>query len=1586
MFEDTANRSCTLLAIFAEQDRVQVTKLIQAVLPGGRSSGLRLIDVGHDLLPGDDKEVALRQQLSESDGVLLFLTQSFLNDEALCMSLSAEARQRWPQQAPPILPLLIRPCAWQTTFLRHLRPFSPRQKALRQQSNTDSAKAELIEYVHDWIVSQFPWTAPWLGIELGAESQYRQRIAETLRAKPYWIEPLVQIPLLDPPAPPQLTNEAPEFDLRAEQAVIRSPDSLVRTWPIVAFGGGHTSGKTTLLYALGLRAAERGVISSSNAMPDTAQPGAELLFLPVLARLREMTPRAIDPTDGPWSLIALLAEHLGKQLHANPKELYRLFRRALWMGRLLILMDDLDSARDELRWIERAVVELIDQFPIGNRVVITSAAAKQFSEGFSAQRAVILSLSTVQTERFLCRAVHSANETAHLPARRTVDERQLQFAIVSHPGIQTLLANPLMLKIWIAIRSSTFEQSIKGNDRATLLHQYVDERLHHYAKAVESSLEKISRTKRNAEHVLEHLALYFLDSGVHTAVSRSRLQHELVATLLQSPAEKRAERAIETDVALILGHGPGLSHLLIEAQDGALAFEHAVFLWYFAASALVRMSAEQRWSRIQPQLRNPLWREPIILCISILANTRANRPQASLLINQIIEEGRKRGAAAQPELLLALAAVLESQSILDQVPPALVSQLQECLNLKLPSVRQQAMAGLVELARLGVMEARALVEEMASLSNLHPEFILALKRLVDTEPFGPVEKQLRALSGHASPAVQAAAIVALESAVRRDPDLRAKLIPCLDSQEEAVLRAGFKVLMPLFSQADDIRPQLESRLIASNPRAVAAGLTSLHDEQLSDAAIRQILTERLRDQPPHVRIQLLAQLLPLALIESQALATLLAALRDSNFTVREGVFSSLCYLSRFDLRIRDAVLGHIDATWPAFPPEIPPQLCSVYILFIRFMNLRDPWVWQKIRPKLRHPDAWVREAFIKALASWVEHLPELQDDLWAMVHDDNEATTVRQAALVGLLPVVSHYPEMRPLLERRMAGQTNEKAPPYEAMLWAIDTLACIDEPTKEWLDAQRKQIDQPRVKTVYLSLLYQASPNREDIRKELLSLLQSDDANVALTAWLSLAGTLDGDSLQLAEVQAFLAAPNIWLRREAILWLVGLRERTPQVRKALQAQLASNDLLSFSRALFKLLASNRSDVEMFVVCARALQRFNAAQSDPLRSIHPDLLAFFLLRHRHQESILEQLHAQNSTLADRLRQVLPQLRALMADPARLLAETQQSIELIPSEQATARVMSSFVWGRLAKRFGRDPSTGPGRHLGSANPRLQAEAMGALMAANPKDMGVKLLAQLEGPSAADDTRILSTLMLGNLRTTSPDVVKVLRLQLAAPNPMVRLAALKSLIPLANDNREIASWLIPWLGVYTEGAEDMGVHVRIPDAVPWSGPALRREIASAIASHLSEGTELCDQIVAMLAASAWPARQGAAWALSMMPGGPSEMLRKQLRRLISDPRNDDLLLERLQAARALNALPVKSRSDIEATQALAEEGLAYGLAPWHLAPFQGAACRQAAVHLYAALPSAYRLRSVLQQRAEQDPSDAVRELANHVLNAA
>ena len=197
-------------------------------------------------------------------------------------------------------------------------------------------------------------------------------------------------------------------------------------------------------------------------------------------------------------------------------------------------------------------------------------------------------------------------------------------------------------------------------------------------------------------------------------------QHKPSGTAQRQELEQVLEticlRFVGHDPALASPQGPGagpsgrrrflqdmrhFAGLLAERGRDAFGFLHLTFQEYFAGRALARMDPDQRWAAIEPNLHRPRWREPILLCAGQLGVLERRRDEVSDLAQCILDANSAHEAILHRDLFLTAALAADDVGLSSTLLDELAAQLQPLQHSPIPTVRDTALAGLAQLARLG---------------------------------------------------------------------------------------------------------------------------------------------------------------------------------------------------------------------------------------------------------------------------------------------------------------------------------------------------------------------------------------------------------------------------------------------------------------------------------------------------------------------------------------------------------------------------------------------------------------------------------------------------------------------------------------------------------------------------------------------------------------------------------------------------------------------------------------------------------------------------------------------------------------------
>jgi hypothetical protein len=162
-------------------------------------------------------------------------------------------------------------------------------------------------------------------------------------------------------------------------------------------------------------------------------------------------------------------------------------------------------------------------------------------------------------------------------------------------------------------------------------------------------------------------------------------------------------------------------------------------------------------------------------------------------------------------------------------------------------------------------------------------------------------------------------------------------------------------------------------------------------------------------------------------------------------------------------------------------------------------------------------------------------------------------------------------------------------------------------------------------------------------------------------------------------------------------------------------------------------------------------------------------------------------------------------------------------------------------------------------------RSAIETLSGVLPEEPELRAV-IIAKLDDPS--DSVRSAAIRALSGLLPEEPELRAAITAKLDDPEWIVRRVAVEALLPLLPRQPALLTDLMPWLGCTFE-----------PN--PGASADLRRKVAASLAPLVAQDAQLMAEVAALLESPAWPIRQGAAWVLIGMPGGPPASLLPRLK---------------------------------------------------------------------------------------------------------
>lgn len=1537
--------------------------------------------------PGAHVQLTLAGYLREADAAVLLLSPELVSDPDSA-KLAALARLRFAG-TQRLAAVQVRPTMLDALGSQQYARILLSERALSEHRTQSTAWSTVASELTDWLAAEFPDRFPFAATLREWERDYRKCIGKALQGWPYFVEPRLV------PASPRIAQvgsaQAPLVSLELWPRGV-GPAELISQEHLTLLLGTNASGKTCALSALArITAATGRILSAVEATAENNPPTWQDLPSPVLPVLVQLGTCSGKPKSqgGPSSvpLLELAGQYIADWLPVPRDRLERLFTNAWQQGRLLLLFDGLNEMDEDAR---QAFLQRLRQTLSGsqqaarNRIVLTSQPGlpdlKSIPSAFCV--AFLQSLAPPDVKRFLLTA--ASQTPSPNPGSQAAQDRVATLLSQLHddPQGMDMASNPQLLAMLFSVHTET--ETVLRAHRGELFDRYVEQRLRRCAEGRKNGPEQVEQLALWMRRNLAELALRLLQAGQQGAVRRRALRDEL-ATILShdrravsagSHKTAKSEAAADKFLTALLRR----SGLVIEHDQNSLHFVHTRVHAFFAAEALAALPTEQRNAVLLQQRGNPHWGETIVFCVSLL-NRGLRSDAADALVDALWATACSTEAERQQRLHLVATCLLELGHAQGETAAQVVIALGEQLRSRVPQLRTSALETLGRLAAVGCPDAEQFLCVQLGLKRPEADVITAARRLAEREPHGRLSLRLRALIAHPDPQVQQAAINALRWSLARDPQLLDVIASKLEDPEDAVQRATFAALMPLWEDNPSLRALLRDKLKSENPRTQQAAVLAVSLEQQDDPELLELLCDLCKQAPMLVRSLVASKLTVKAVSDEKIRSLVFSVLDQSPPMLANTLLVSLMMLSRFSPALRDEVLQRIDGDWPVFGVELPPDMLSFSLFLLRYLDAADPQLFPVLLRKLRHPRPEVRIEIARSLAQADLRNPTIVEGLWQRVADDDEQPEVRAAALSTLLPIVPSRADWWDVIKTRMAGAHISAA----AMIEAQAELVRFDRKVRCQLRDRLAQETDEACRRALIKTLWSHRSERKQLLDLALEELAHADAENVLLALSLLAPFLPIKCLRYPRLQRCFSHSDPRVRRSALRWLESLpesEERTAQLWSQLEQE---TDDVAFLHVWQLLGLLQNTDVALYVRAAKALLRFTSLPTcaSPLQL--PALLMAPLLRASDPAVMLQQLAEVQPSWSRWLEQQLAQTRALLADRSALPQWAQAQMQTAPLGDD----LQFFFGHALSQEAHRAPvDLAPFLEQLTASPRPQLHhgALGILVGASPEQRSRGIARLLTQPDLAPE-QVDGMLLLHSLSTGDPHQARLNFEKLtSSKTESIRWASLHGLLPYIAQDAALALRFTPWLGLLSSkwfefvAARDKS----FPKGLA-SSAALRRALAEAIATHLPHEQTIYDALLALLNSPRWQARQGAAWALSLMKSRPPESLRVRLRGLLLDQRTDEDWLERLQAARSMAAIwrrsgdSVAHRASFNELHALADGALRYGREPWEMNLGQAEQVRSSAIHLLAELPDSPRSIATLRKISDEDSCDRLRDQA-------
>lgn len=376
------------------------------------------------LKAGASHEQELRQQLERAHLILLLLSADFFNSPD-CLAMMEQALQRSQTGAVQVIPLLLRPVAWQESSLSKLEPWPSNGVSITQWGEQDAAWDACVQSLRRLLGRHVSRPSP-VGPAVKHTDRDWERMLRRLRReyKELLNQSLHDVARieLDLSTQPDMVSNVTTTDLlfrlpQSSERLLASGTSILDAYDEaegeLLILGEPGAGKSTLLLDLAQQ-----LVGRAFADPDHA--------LPVIFRLSSWAIRQSSLTD--W-----MVEQLSQTYDVPPQ----LSERWVKEGRLLPLLDGLDEIKEDARPACIAAINTYHRTHLIPLVVCSRRVEYEVAAGrkrLGLQSAVLVRpLSDMQIDAYLQGAGFSFAE--------------IRAALHQTPVLWQLATTPLMLSV-----------------------------------------------------------------------------------------------------------------------------------------------------------------------------------------------------------------------------------------------------------------------------------------------------------------------------------------------------------------------------------------------------------------------------------------------------------------------------------------------------------------------------------------------------------------------------------------------------------------------------------------------------------------------------------------------------------------------------------------------------------------------------------------------------------------------------------------------------------------------------------------------------------------------------------------------------------------------------------------------------------------------------------------------------------------------------------------------------------------------------------------------------------------------------------
>lgn len=409
------------------------------------------------------------------------------------------------------------------------------------------------------------------------------------------------------------------------------------------------------------------------------------------------------------------------------KDISSLFEYYLSRGEAIVLLDGLDEVvTQEVRTLiaRRAKTFMDVATSPGNQVVVTSRVVGYREAPLPGHlpHYTVLRFNRAEIEQFAkrwCQAyeIWLANEDSEeVRHRGLAQSRQLVEAIHSHPGVESLAANPLLLTILALIHR---QEKKLPHRRVELYEVYARTLIERWGRARSLSGRTISGSTLDYHRIVKvvaPLALWMHRERASGTARRTEVVRQITLVL-----EKMGYEPEDADIEAerLLDDMRRYSGLLVERGRDAYGFMHLTFQEYFAARAIAMMRLAERLKVIRENLHDPRWREVILLTAGQIGSVDLREEEVSELVRGILTANSWGNQYAHHDTFLAASCMADDVGLDVALTRDIIDALGKLLEGDIRLLARVATSYLAQCPS-GPLRRRAVAIARSVLQSQHP--------------------------------------------------------------------------------------------------------------------------------------------------------------------------------------------------------------------------------------------------------------------------------------------------------------------------------------------------------------------------------------------------------------------------------------------------------------------------------------------------------------------------------------------------------------------------------------------------------------------------------------------------------------------------------------------------------------------------------------------------------------------------------------------------------------------------------------------------------------------------------------------------